>query len=90
MGPGLHRDLAGHHGLARRRNLDRLLPRLGYDVTTWDGFEVLRDIRELRMTTMAARIGEQDPATRGQFAHRLVCLQGRNGPRPWDGWRTVP
>lgn len=62
----------------------------GFDVTTWDGFEVLRDIRELRMTTMAAQIGEKDPTTRGQFAHRLACLQGRNGPRPWDGWRTVP
>lgn len=62
----------------------------GYDVTSWDGFEVLRDIRELRMTTMAAQIGEKDPTTRGQFAHRLACLQGRNGPRPWDGWRTVP
>ncbi|WP_338602675.1 aminoglycoside phosphotransferase family protein [Saccharopolyspora sp. SCSIO 74807] len=62
----------------------------GYDVTTWDGFEVLRDIRELRMTTMAAQVAEKNPATGEQLAHRLACLQGRNGPRPWDGWRAVP
>ena len=62
----------------------------GHDVTTWDGFEVLRDIRELRMTTMAAQIAEKDPTAYPQFAHRLACLQGRNGPRPWEGWRAVP
>jgi len=62
----------------------------GHDVTTWDGFEVLRDIRELRMTTMAAQIAEKNPTTYPQFAHRLACLQGRNGPRPWSGWRAVP
>ncbi|GAA4863700.1 aminoglycoside phosphotransferase family protein [Saccharopolyspora cebuensis] len=33
----------------------------GHDVTTWDGFQVLRDIRELRMTTMAAQIAETTP-----------------------------
>ena len=62
----------------------------GHDVTTWDGFEVLRDIRELRMTTMAAQIAEKDPTAYPQFAHRLSCLQGRNGGRPWSGWRPVP
>lgn len=62
----------------------------GYDVTTWEGFEALRDIRELRMTTMAAQVAEKDFAAQEQLAHRLACLQGRNGPRPWDGWRAVP
>lgn len=62
----------------------------GYDVTTWEGFEVLRDIRELRMTSMAAQVAEKNPTARPQFAHRLACLQGRNGPRPWSGWRPVP
>ena len=62
----------------------------GYDVTTWEGFEVLRDIRELRMTTTAAQVAEKNPAAHPQFAHRLACLQGHNGPRPWSGWHPVP
>ncbi|MCA1194904.1 phosphotransferase enzyme family protein [Saccharopolyspora sp. 6V] len=62
----------------------------GYDVTTWDGFEVLRDIRELRMTTTAAQIAERDPDRRGQCIHRLACLQGHRGSRPWESWSAVP
>lgn len=62
----------------------------GHDVTTWEGFEILRDIRELRMTTMAAQVAEKNPSTYPQFAHRLACLQGRNGPRPWEGWQAAP
>ncbi|WP_324193436.1 phosphotransferase family protein [Nocardia otitidiscaviarum] len=28
----------------------------GYDITAWEGFELLRDIREFRMTTMAVQM----------------------------------
>ncbi|SDY70312.1 Phosphotransferase enzyme family protein [Saccharopolyspora shandongensis] len=62
----------------------------GYDVTKWDGFEVLRDIRELRMTTMAAQIASTNPAIQPQLAHRLACLRGEHGSRPWPGWHPVP
>lgn len=63
----------------------------GFDVTTWKGFEVMRDIRELRMTSMAAQIASTDPIRYAdQAAHRLACLQGRHGPRPWNGWHAVP
>ncbi len=63
----------------------------GHDVTTWKGFDVLRDIRELRQTTMAAQVAATDPQHYAdQAAHRLACLRGRHGPRPWSGWRPVP
>ncbi len=63
----------------------------GHDVTTWEGFDVLRDIRELRQTTMAAQVAATDPQRYAdQAAHRLACLQGQHGPRPWSGWRAVP
>lgn len=29
----------------------------GHDVMAWEGFELLRDIREFRMTTMAVQVG---------------------------------
>jgi len=63
----------------------------GYDVTTWEGFEVLRDIRELRQTTMAVQVANTNPERYAdQAAHRLACLRGQLGPRPWSGWWAVP
>ncbi|MGH3824969.1 MAG: aminoglycoside phosphotransferase family protein [Pseudonocardiaceae bacterium] len=63
----------------------------GYDVTTWEGFDILRDIRELRQTTMAVQVAATHPERYAdQAAHRLACLRGQNGPRPWSGWRAVP
>lgn len=63
----------------------------GADVTDWEGFATLRDIRELRMATMAAQLAAQNPARYAeQAAHRVACLRGTQGPRPWSGWRAVP
>jgi aminoglycoside phosphotransferase (APT) family kinase protein len=62
----------------------------GSDVTTWEGFDLLRDIREFRMTCMAVQIASTNPAYREQAAHRLGCVRGARGPRPWDGWHAVP
>lgn len=62
----------------------------GHDVTTWDGFATLRDIRELRMTCMAAQAAGEDPQRHEQAAHRVACLRGERGPRPWAGWEALP
>jgi Ser/Thr protein kinase RdoA (MazF antagonist) len=63
----------------------------GHDVTTWPGFPTLRDIRELRMTAMAAQMAAADPAKyHAQAVHRLACLRGERGPRPWSSWTPVP
>jgi aminoglycoside phosphotransferase (APT) family kinase protein len=63
----------------------------GHDVTTWEGFNILRDIRELRQTTMAVQVAATNPqGYADQAAHRLACLRGQRGPRPWSGWRAVP
>lgn len=61
----------------------------GHDVTTWDGFELLRDIREFRMTTMAVQAASANPAFRQQALHRLACIRSKYGPRPWDGWKAL-
>ncbi|MFI6169067.1 phosphotransferase family protein [Nocardia sp. NPDC051052] len=60
-----------------------------YDVTDWQGFELLRDIREFRMTTMAAQSATTNPADREQAVHRLACIRGEQGPRPWGGWKAL-
>lgn len=62
----------------------------GSDVTTWEGYDLLRDLREFRMTTMAAQTAVTIPADRAQADHRIACLRGQLGPRPWPGWHPVP
>ncbi|SHG22971.1 Phosphotransferase enzyme family protein [Streptoalloteichus hindustanus] len=62
----------------------------GHDVTEWEGFATLRDIREFRMTCMAVQIATEDPRARDQAFHRLACIRGERGTRPWSGWRGVP
>lgn len=61
----------------------------GHDVTEWAGFELLRDIREFRMTTMTVQAASANPAWREQALHRLACIRGEPGPRPWSGWRAL-
>ncbi len=57
--------------------------RYGHDVTTWAGYETLRDIRELRETTFALQQAADNPAYLREARHRLACLRGEAGPRPW-------
>lgn len=61
----------------------------GHDVATWEGFELLRDIRELRMTTMAAQVATTVAANEEQALHRLACIRGERGSRPWAGWKAL-
>ncbi|WP_280438427.1 aminoglycoside phosphotransferase family protein [Nocardia carnea] len=62
----------------------------GYDVTEWPGFELMRDIRETRMTCMAAQAAAYESARLAQARLRVDSLRGRNGPRPWGGWEAIP
>lgn len=55
----------------------------GQDVRQWPGYPTLRGIRELRMVTYAFQIADQNPAALPQAHHRLACLHGHHGPRPW-------
>lgn len=57
--------------------------RYGADVTQWGGFELFRDIRELRMCTYVVQLGSENPAAKVEAEHRILCLRGRSGPRPW-------
>jgi aminoglycoside phosphotransferase (APT) family kinase protein len=55
----------------------------GHDVTTWAGYSVLAGARELRMVTYAAQHAAENPRWRAQAQHRVDCLRGRCGARPW-------
>lgn len=60
----------------------------GYDVMTWSGFELFRDIRELRVTCYAAHVTQSRPELRVGAQLRIDSLRGRHGPRPWR-WEPV-
>ncbi len=68
---------------------DGFCEQYGYDVTEWEGFEILRDIRELRKVTFAWQLAATREDIAGQAKYRLACLKGGHGPRPW-GWTDVP
>ncbi|WP_338932775.1 aminoglycoside phosphotransferase family protein [Streptomyces netropsis] len=61
----------------------------GVDVTAWPGYPVLAGIRELRMVTFALQIADEHPHARAEAQHRVDCLRGRKGARPWT-WTAVP
>ncbi|WP_260988288.1 aminoglycoside phosphotransferase family protein [Streptomyces sp. CFMR 7] len=56
----------------------------GHDVTEWAGYDLLARARELRMTTYAAQHAASNPQWQVQAQHRVDCLRGRCGPRPWN------
>jgi aminoglycoside phosphotransferase (APT) family kinase protein len=57
--------------------------RYGLDVTKWAGYETFRDIREIRMATYVAQLGVDRPDAAAEADHRVRCLRGAHGPRPW-------
>ncbi|MCM3884304.1 phosphotransferase enzyme family protein [Frankia sp. R82] len=60
----------------------------GYDVAAWSGFEVLRDIRELRMACYVAQQAASQNKWADEARTRVQCLRGLYGPRPWL-WRPA-
>ncbi|GAA2242631.1 MULTISPECIES: phosphotransferase family protein [Kitasatospora] len=71
-------------GLHSDREYTAFCATYGSDVTTWPGYPLLRSIRELRAVCYALQCAADAPHRhREQAHHRLACLQGRHGPRPW-------
>lgn len=66
-----------------RAQYDEFCNRYGADVTDWSGYQMLRDIRELRMCTYVAQLASHNAAALHEAHHRIACIRGRKGPRPW-------
>lgn len=56
--------------------------RYGHDVITWSGFNLLRDVREMRMALYIAQRAAEHPLAREEAALRIAYLRGR-AARPW-------
>ncbi len=70
-------------GWITARQYREFCARYGYDVMAWEGYPVLRDIREVRMTLYVAQLAAERADARAEAAYRVACLRGERGPRPW-------
>lgn len=70
------------YGLPEQRYQD-FAATYGFDVRTWDGYPVLREIREVTMTTWIMQNVLESKAIADEFALRIACLRERDSERPW-------
>lgn len=56
----------------------------GFDVTRWDGFEVLRQIRELKMVVGVVSMLRSNPELRKEFRHRMNSIRGGDPSVVWE------
>ncbi|WP_028479782.1 phosphotransferase [Nocardia sp. CNY236] len=61
----------------------------GCDVTRWDGFFLLRDIQEFRLTLQALSAAADNEVFQRQAVRRLAYIRGDSGMRPWPGWADL-
>jgi Phosphotransferase enzyme family len=61
--------------------------RYGFDVTTWDGFPVLRRIRELKLVTSVVPVLRSNPDIREQWQYRLATFKGGDAEAKWETYR---
>lgn len=78
---GIHR----FHGPADPQRA--LADSYGFDVTTWDGFAVLRQLRELQLVTSVVPILASQPSLRPQFQRRLQTLRTADPEATWEPYR---
>jgi Ser/Thr protein kinase RdoA (MazF antagonist) len=55
----------------------------GFDVRAWPGYPVLREVRELTMTTWIMQNTGESPAVAAEFALRVSSLRERDVTRAW-------
>jgi hypothetical protein len=56
----------------------------GLDITTWDGFPVLRRLRELQLVTSVVPVLQSNPGLRTQWRHRLETFRSNDSQARWQ------
>lgn len=60
----------------------------GFDVTSWEGFPVLRQLRELQLVTSVVPVLASNPPIREQFEHRLASFRAGDDSR-WQPYERA-
>ena len=55
----------------------------GFDVTRWEGFRVLREVRELKLITSVLPILSSRPEVRPEFFRRLTDVRRGDNSARW-------
>lgn len=64
-----------------------LVETYGFDVTCWPGFQVLRDLRELKITVSVLPILRSNPGIRGELHRRLRSMRAGNVAAQWSPYK---
>ncbi|MET7461090.1 aminoglycoside phosphotransferase family protein [Nonomuraea sp. NPDC005501] len=70
-------------GWGSRAAYEQFAELYGFDVMAWEGYSVLSDINELKMTTWLMQNVDEDETIAQEFRNRLFCLQNPEAPRRW-------
>ncbi|MFD1148749.1 aminoglycoside phosphotransferase family protein [Saccharothrix hoggarensis] len=65
----------------------QLADEYGFDVARWTGFPVLREVRELKLTTSVLPIMRSHPGVRDELHRRLKALRAGDTTTPWTPYR---
>lgn len=65
-----------------------LAERYGFDVTDWEGFEVLRGMRELKLATSVLPTADRDGGVRREVHRRITDLKAGNLHHRWERYRA--
>ncbi len=71
------------YGLAEKQ-YQEFATAYGFEVRTWPGYPVLREIRQLTMTTWIMQNIGESPAAAAEFALRVASLKERDFERAWN------
>lgn len=77
-------------GWLSRSDYQMFCERYGLDVMESPRYLILRDLREFGKVLFAVQLAAENPQLHPQAAHRLACIRGELGPRPWEGWQPLP
>jgi Phosphotransferase enzyme family len=64
-----------------------VVQRYGFDVTSWDGFPVLRRIRELKLVTSVVPVLRSNPDIREQWQYRFTSFKHGDAGAKWETYR---
>ncbi|MFG1976453.1 phosphotransferase [Nonomuraea fuscirosea] len=70
-------------GWGTRAEYDQFAECYGFDVMAWEGYSILREINELKMTTWLMQNVDEDAAIAQEFHNRMSSLRAPDMPRRW-------
>ncbi|MGI5322046.1 phosphotransferase family protein [Actinomadura nitritigenes] len=75
-----------HFGWHTRSEYEAFARTYGFDVMTWPGYPVMRDVREFLMVTWLAQKADESEETAAEATKRIETLRTGGSRRDWKPW----